>query len=236
MSKRSKRFGPLTNGLAFPPPEHATPDGLLAIGGDLSIDRLLLAYQQGIFPWYSEDDPILWWCPDPRMILVPSEFHISRSLRRTLNRNMFTVTADRAFHDVITACAQPQAPPRDSTWITPEMRRAYIALHEAGYAHSIEAWYEGELAGGIYGVSLGACFFGESMFSRKTDASKIAMKHLVDLALDRQWPFIDCQVPNDHLRSLGAREIPRAEFLRTLSHAVQQPAPQGQWNSVVHDN
>lgn len=215
--------------MAFPPPENATPDGLLAIGGDLSVERLLLAYEHGIFPWYSEGDPILWWCPDPRMILVPSEFHVSKSLRRTINRKTFTVTADLAFEAVIDACAHPQAPPRESTWITPEMRRAYIALHAAGYAHSIEAWHDGELAGGIYGVSLGACFFGESMFSRMTDASKVAMNTLVEVAITHCWPLIDCQVPNDHLRSLGAREIPRAQFLQILALALQRPTHRGRW-------
>ncbi len=229
MSKGSRGFGLRSRQLAFPPPEQATPDGLLAIGGDLSVDRLVLAYRQGIFPWYSEGDPILWWCPDPRMILLPSEFHISRSLRRTLNRKKFTVTADQAFDQVIDACAAPQAPPRDSTWILPEMRRAYIALHEAGYAHSLEVWQDGELAGGIYGVSLGACFFGESMFSHTSDASKVAMARLVDLAIDRKWPLIDCQVPNDHLISLGAREITRAEFLQTLATAMMNPTLKGRW-------
>ena len=215
---------------AFPPPEQATPDGLLAVGGDLSVERLLLAYRQGIFPWYSEGDPILWWCPDPRRILVPGEFHVSRSLRRTLNRKTFTVTADRDFEAVIDACAAPQAPPRESTWITPEMRRSYIALHEAGYAHSFEVWRDGNLAGGIYGVSLGACFFGESMFSRETDASKVAMHRLVEFAIEKDWPIIDCQVPNDHLRSLGAREIPREQFLQTLAAASKRPTLQGRWS------
>ncbi len=230
MIKGSRGFGLGSHRLAFPPPDHATPDGLLAIGGDLSVDRLLLAYRQGIFPWYSEGDPILWWCPDPRMVLVPGEFHISRSLRRTLNRNAFTVTADHAFEAVIDACAAPQAPPRESTWILPEMRRAYIALHEAGYAHSLEVWREGELAGGIYGVSLGACFFGESMFSHESDASKVAMARLVELAVRHDWPFIDCQVPNDHLKTLGAKEIPRAEFLEILARAVERPTLTGRWS------
>jgi len=216
--------------MAFPPPEQATSDGLLAIGGDLRVERLLLAYRQGIFPWYSDGDPILWWCPDPRMILVPSELHVSRSLARTIRRNRFRVTTDQAFEAVIDACAAPQAPPRESTWILPEMRRAYIALHEAGYAHSIEVWRDDELVGGIYGVSLGACFFGESMFSGESDTSKVAMKRLVDLAITRDWPLIDCQVPNDHLRSLGAREIPRAEFLQILAAAVQQPTWRGLWS------
>lgn len=215
--------------IEFPPPEQATPDGLLAIGGDLSIDRLLLAYRQGIFPWYSEGDPILWWCPDPRMILVPDEFHVSRSLRRTIKRGTFRITADTAFEAVIDACAKPAGPARDSTWITREMRRAYIALHEAGYAHSVEAWHDGELAGGLYGVSLGACFFGESMFSKESDASKVALHRLVEFGRRQGWPFIDCQVPNEHLRSLGAREIPRRQFLDTLARAVKQPTLKGRW-------
>lgn len=230
MSGFSRGFGRVTDRLAFPPPESATPDGLLAIGGDLSIERLLLAYRQGIFPWYSEGDPILWWCPDPRMVLVPDEFHISRSLQKTINRGTFSVTADRAFEAVIDACAEVQAPPRESTWITHEMRRAYIALHEAGYAHSLEAWREGELAGGLYGVSLGACFFGESMFTRETGASKVAMHRLVQLGLQHKWPFIDCQIPNPHLESLGAREIPRRQFLRMLERALKQPTMKGPWS------
>jgi leucyl/phenylalanyl-tRNA---protein transferase len=230
MNGAGRFFERLRPAFRFPPPEEATPDGLLAIGGDLTVERLLHAYAHGIFPWYSEGDPILWWCPDPRMVMVPDEFHVSRSLRRTLNRRTFTVTADRAFEDVIAACAKPQAPPRDSTWITPEMRRAFIALHHAGYAHSIETWQDGELAGGLYGVSLGACFFGESMFSRETDASKVAMHRLVELAKHRGWPVIDCQVPNEHLQSLGAREIPRAEFLALLNQALQHDTWRGRWD------
>lgn len=219
----------LSRELTFPPPALALPDGLLAVGGDLSVDRLLVAYRSGIFPWYSEGDPILWWSPDPRMLLFPHEFHLSRRVQRVIKQSAFDVRMDTAFADVITACAVIRGPRRTSTWITPAMRRAYIALHELGYAHSVETWQNDVLVGGLYGVSLGACFFGESMFSRETNASKVATAALV--AQIRRWsfPFVDCQVYNDHLARLGAREVPRAQFLGLLERALAAETRRGAW-------
>ncbi len=222
----------ITKELAFPPPRLAE-DGLLAVGGDLSIDRLLLAYQNGIFPWYSEGEPILWWSPDPRMLLYTDQMHISTSLRRNLRRGVFYVTFDQAFPQVIRACAQTPRPGQDGTWITAEMLAAYIDLHHAGYAHSVECWQDGQLLGGLYGLSLGACFFGESMFSHASNASKTAMAILA--AQCQQWgfPFIDCQVPNPHLASLGAQEIPRATFLKQLRKTQQTKTRKGPWQLEI---
>ncbi|MBN2309799.1 MAG: leucyl/phenylalanyl-tRNA--protein transferase [Candidatus Hydrogenedentes bacterium] len=223
----------LTDELVFPRPEWAGPDGLLAVGGDLRIERLLLAYRTGIFPWYGEPDPILWWSPDPRMVLFPDEFHVSRRLRRVLRSAPFSIAMDRAFDEVIDACAATRYPGREDTWITPEMREAYFRLHEAGWAHSIECRRDGALVGGLYGISLGRCFFGESMFSRETNASKVALASLVAHA--RAWGFalIDCQVESPHLESLGARPIPRADFLRLLADALDGPDRTGPWQIEV---
>ncbi|HEY2990711.1 MAG TPA: leucyl/phenylalanyl-tRNA--protein transferase [Candidatus Binatia bacterium] len=221
----------LSKELLFPPPDHAEPDGLLAVGGDLSSDRLLLAYQSGIFPWYGPGLPILWWSPDPRLILEPAGFHISRRLRQTLRKGRFQVTFDRSFSAVILACATVPRPGQDGTWITGEMRQAYIRLHELGYAHSAESWFEGNLVGGIYGVSLGKCFFGESMFSYETDASKAAIATLVGHLA--QWGFhlLDAQVTTRHLLSLGAREVPRKIFLEKLDAALKLPTLRGRWEA-----
>ena len=197
----------LSRELTFPPPSLAMPDGLLAVGGDLSIERLLVAYQSGIFPWYSEGDPVLWWSPDPRMLLFPDEFHFAKRLERTIKQDVFDVRMDTAFDQVIGACAAMRAPKRDSTWITGDMKKAYCALHREGYAHSVETWQDDELVGGLYGVSLGACFFGESMFSSISNASKVATAALVRQVSRWQFPFIDCQLHNLHLASLGAREV-----------------------------
>jgi leucyl/phenylalanyl-tRNA--protein transferase len=199
----------------FPHPSLADPSGLLAVGGDLSPERLLLAYAHGIFPWYSQQDPILWWSPDPRLILLPGELKISRSLLRTLKKKIFSVTVDAAFDKVIRACAKT----REETWISAEMIEAYEKLHEMGFAHSVETYLEGRLVGGLYGVSLGRAFCGESMFSLVSDASKVALVALVDYLSRRGFRFIDCQVPTDHLKSLGAKEIPRKEFLDLLKAA-----------------
>lgn len=219
----------LTDDLIFPPPTLADADGLLAVGGDLSTDRLLLAYRLGIFPWYSEGNPILWWSPDPRLILYPQEFHVSRSLRKIIRQRRFHITMDTAFEEVITACAQIPRRHEDGTWILDEMQQAYIALHHWGYAHSVEAWQGGKLAGGLYGVSLGNCFFGESMFSRRSNASKVALHALVEYARSQRFAFIDCQVTTDHLLRLGAREIPRRQFLFELQRAVRTPTHRGSW-------
>ncbi|MBI5093603.1 MAG: leucyl/phenylalanyl-tRNA--protein transferase [Candidatus Hydrogenedentes bacterium] len=221
----------LTEDLAFPPPHRARRDGLLAIGGDLSVQRLLLAYRSGIFPWYSEGDPILWWSPDPRLVFIPDEFRVSTSLRRVIRSGRFTVTMDTAFREIITACADTRGPGRDGTWITPEMAGAYCALHNAGYAHSVECWEAGELAGGLYGVSLGAAFFGESMFSRVSNASKVALAALVEHARAWRFSFIDCQMTTGHLLSLGAREVTRKTFLHMLEAALAAETRVGRWTS-----
>lgn len=219
----------LTDELAFPPPEYATGEGLLAIGGDLSRERLLLAYSLGVFPWYGEDDPILWWSPNPRMVLFPEEFHVSRRLGRLMRQRRFEVRLDTAFERVIAACADIPRPGQDGTWITREMEQAYVDLHAAGYAHSVEVWDENRLAGGLYGVSIGRCFFGESMFSREANTSKLALSWLV-LQLKR-WDFalIDCQVHTDHLARLGARDVSRRTFMRLLRDAVRDETRLGPW-------
>lgn len=217
--------------IVFPPPDHAEPDGLLAVGGDLRSERLLLAYQLGIFPWYSEGQPILWWSPDPRLILEPDEFHISRRLRQVIKGGLFEVTFDRAFDSVIEACASVRRKGQHGTWITPEMQEAYIGLHELGYAHSVESWLDGELVGGVYGVSLGRCFFGESMFSYRSNASKIALATLVERLKAWSFHMIDAQVTTRHLISLGAKEIPRRVFLRRLKGALSFPTSRGKWGN-----
>ncbi len=219
----------LINDLIFPPPEDAGPDGLLAVGGDLSSKRLLLAYQLGIFPWYSEGQPLLWWSPDPRLVLDPEEFHVSRRLRQVLNKGVFTVTFDEAFESVIRACASVPREGQQGTWITPEMEEAYIRLHKEGFAHSVESWLDGELAGGIYGVSLGRCFFGESMFSRKSDGSKVALARLIERLKAWKFSMLDAQVTTRHLLSLGAKEMPRAVFLKRLKEALKFPTVKGKW-------
>ena len=208
----------------FPPVHTALrhPNGLLAAGGSLAVSTLLDAYARGIFPWFNEDEPVMWWSPDPRMVLVPRELHVARSLARHMRKGAHEVRVDTAFEAVMGACAAPRAS-GDGTWIGERMIRAYARLHAAGYAHSVETWMDGELAGGLYGVAIGRAFFGESMFTRRTDASKIALVSLVRL-LDR-WGFglIDCQMRTAHLASFGAREIPREEFLRTLGELTAQP-------------
>jgi leucyl/phenylalanyl-tRNA---protein transferase len=200
----------------FPPPELAEPEGLLAIGGDLTPERLLAAYRQGIFPWYEPGGPILWWSPDPRLILLPTELRITRRLRRTIRQGRFQTLYDTAFGQVIRACAETPREHEDGTWITPEMQQAYIRLHELGHAHCMETWRDGRLVGGIYGVRVGRCFCGESMFHREPDASKVALAALVDRIAAEGVDLIDCQVASEHLIRLGAREIPRAKFLHHL--------------------
>jgi leucyl/phenylalanyl-tRNA--protein transferase len=204
------------------------PNGLLAIGGDLSATRLLSAYAQGIFPWYNPDEPILWWCPDPRAVLFPAQLHVSRSLARRLRKDDYAVTLNRAFPAVLEACAAPRARGR-GTWLGAEMKQAYQDLHERGHAQSIEVWQRGELAGGLYGVSLGRAFYGESMFSRMDDGSKVALHWLCRQL--REWDFelMDCQIASPHLATLGAVELSRHEFLARLRGAVAQPAPTGRW-------
>ena len=214
----------LSDDLVFPHPSLADPSGLLAVGGDLSPERLLLAYANGIFPWYSDPDPILWWSPDPRLVLFPGELKISHSLRRTLKKQVFEVTLNGAFGEVIRACGRT----RDETWITREMIEAYEALHELGFAHSVETFCEGRLVGGLYGIALGRAFFGESMFSVMSDASKVALVCLVEHLSERGFQFIDCQTSTEHLKSLGAREISRKEFLGLLGAALD-----GEWKNLI---
>lgn len=206
--------------IEFPDPSHANAEGLLAAGGNLEPDTLLAAYGQGVFPWYSEGQPVLWWSPDPRMVLFPAKFHCSKRLARRMRQNIYTVSFDEAFDDVIGACAMIPRQGEGGTWILPEMIHAYCRMHERGYAHSVEVWENhegtGELVGGLYGVLLNRVFFAESMFSRKTDASKIALAALCERALREGWALIDCQFHTDHLHSLGAREITRSAFLQRM--------------------
>jgi len=219
----------LSEELIFPPPELAEDNGLLAVGGDLGEECRLLSYSTGIFPWYSEDDPILWWSPNPRLILLPEDLKISRSLRRTISKGVFTVTLDAAFEQVIRNCASVHLREAGDTWITKAMINAYINLHHSGYAHSVESWYEGELAGGLYGISLGSAFFGESMFTKKSDASKVAFVTLVRQLVKWNFTLLDCQMTTAHLKNLGAGEIPRPDFLAMLKEALQAPTRKGKW-------
>ena len=214
----------------FPPLDRAQaePNGLLAVGGDLSPRRLLDAYRHGIFPWYSEGDPILWWSPDPRMVLFPGELRVTRSLAKTLRNRPHDVRFDTAFDEVMRGCAAPR-PSQGGTWIGPEMRAAYRRLHELGHAHSAETWVDGALAGGLYGVAIGKAFFGESMFSRQRDASKIALVGLVRRLAAEGYGLIDCQMHTPHLESLGAREIPRVRFARMVAELVDYPGSPGRW-------
>jgi leucyl/phenylalanyl-tRNA---protein transferase len=213
----------------FPPPDYADPSGLLAVGGDLSKERLLEAYRLGIFPWYSDDQPILWWSPDPRLVLDLKDFMISRSLRKTLKKGVFQVTFDHAFEQVIQGCAVVPRAAQNGTWITEEMQEAYINLHGLGYAHSVESWFGGKLAGGLYGVSLGKAFFGESMFHLKTDASKVALATLVETLKSWDFQFIDSQMTTEHMVRLGAKELPRRIFLKRLQSALRHPTRRGRW-------
>lgn len=205
----------------FPPADEADPTGIIAVGGDLSPERLIAAYSRGIFPWYSEGEPILWWSPDPRLVLFPDELHISGSLRRLLNRNPFEITFDRGFDAIIEACQQPRKY-QGETWITEEMATAYKKLHELGYAHSLEVWKNDEIVGGLYGVSLGKCFFAESMFHRVDNASKFGLVRFVQKINELDFRIMDCQVSNSHLKTMGAREISRKEFLDLLDKSLQK--------------
>lgn len=207
----------------FPPVSQALqdPNGLLAAGGDLSSARLLSAYRQGIFPWFDDDQPILWWSPDPRCVLYPEQLHVSRSLAKAMRRLDYEITFDTAFSEVITACSAPRSYETE-TWITDDMQAAYIELHKQGQAHSVELWVNGELTGGLYGIAMGALFFGESMFSRASNASKIAFAHFVEQLKNWGYYLIDCQVDSEHLTSLGASTIPRSEFIRILARESEE--------------
>lgn len=209
---------PEDNSYNFPHPDNALtdPDGLLAIGGDLSPERIVMAYLNGIFPWYSPGQPILWWSPNPRAVLFPEKLHISKSLKKIIRKKTFTTTINQAFEQVIYACAQTPRKEQDGTWITDDMQQAYLYLHKLGIAHSAECWQNGQLVGGLYGIALGKVFFGESMFSRQSNASKVAFVHLLDELKKSNYALIDCQVTTDHLLSLGAEEIPRSQFLKLI--------------------
>jgi leucyl/phenylalanyl-tRNA--protein transferase len=222
----------LSDDLVFPQVHHAEPDGMLAVGGDLSVERLLLAYRNGIFPWYSEGYPILWWSPDPRLILFPNEFHISRRMKRVIEKGPFVTTYDTDFRGVIRSCAAVPRHGQSGTWITNEMLEAYCALHAAGYAHSIETRLDGTLVGGLYGIALGGCFFGESMFSREPNASKVALARLVELAQKLPFELIDCQQTTHHLVSQGAREVARPVFLKLLKTAIERPLTPKKWTTL----
>jgi leucyl/phenylalanyl-tRNA--protein transferase len=219
----------LSDEAIFPRPEEAEESGLLAVGGDLRPERLLLAYSMGIFPWYSQGQPILWFSPDPRMVLQPEHLHVSKSLRKQIASGRYEVRFDTAFARVVRACAEVPRPDQEGTWITWEMEQAYIKLQELGFAHSVEAWEGETLVGGLYGVSLGDCFFGESMFSLRADASKVAFVTLANQLASWGIELIDCQVHTDHLERFGAEEWPRAKFLRVLQDALQGPTRRGNW-------
>jgi leucyl/phenylalanyl-tRNA--protein transferase len=223
----------LTDELAFPHPALAAEGGLLAVGGDLRPERLLLAYRSGIFPWYSEGRPILWWCPAPRFVLLPDELHVPRSLVKAMRRAPYRIAMDEDFAGVIEACKTVPRPGQDGTWITRDMVAAYTELHRRGIAHSIEAWEEGALVGGLYGLAIGRVFFGESMFAHRPDASKVAFVRLVEQL--RRWSFelVDCQVWTEHLERFGARELELDEFLARLRRAVDAPGRAGPWRLEV---
>ena len=222
--------------MTFPDVETAMdePNGLLAVGGDLSPVRLLSAYQQGIFPWFSQDQPILWWSPDPRMVLFPENFHVSRRLKKTIRQNKFQMTINTAFENVMRACAQPR-PKQPETWITPAMLRAYVELHRQGFAHSFETWNNGKLVGGLYGIAIGRAFFGESMFSFETDASKVAFAYSIEQLTKWGYEIIDCQVESEHLSNFGAENIKRSDFVRHLKRQTKLPVSSTAWKPVLKD-
>jgi leucyl/phenylalanyl-tRNA--protein transferase len=222
--------------ISFPPVSSSTPEGIVAIGGNLSPGMLLSAYRQGIFPWFSEGDPILWWSPDPRCVLFPEEVHVSRSMAKLLRKQRFSISLDTRFREVITACSR--VPRRDlaGTWITEDMRKAYIKLHELGFAHSIEVWEDKNLAGGLYGVALGSCFFGESMFSSVSNASKAALILLSSFLKARNFDLFDCQVYSPHLARMGAQQIPREEFLLRLKKSLTRDTLRGSWSGMLENS
>lgn len=219
----------------FPPADRANRDGLVAFGGDLSPQRLIVAYANGIFPWYSEDDPILWWSLDPRLVIRPGEMKVSKSLRHTLKQGKFECRIDTNFREVMLHCANTPRPDQDGTWIMDEMVEAYCHLHELGYAHSFESYLDGKLVGGLYGVSIGKVFFGESMFHTVTDASKVAFWHLHQFLSQHNFQLIDCQQETSHLMSLGAYAIPRSQFLDELKSLTAEPTLVGNWGECKWD-
>lgn len=218
--------------IAFPHPSLAEEDGLLAIGGDLSVDRLLSAYCNGIFPWYSEGEPILWWSPNPRCVFCPPTIKLSKSLKQSIRNKAFHITVDTVFEQVIKACAEVKRLYEDETWIVEDIQKAYIELHNQGFAHSIEVWKNEKLVGGLYGVSVGAAFMGESMFHLERDASKVALFYLCEIAKAFEFKFIDNQMTTDHLLSLGAQCTTREQYLEILGEALKTPSKQGKWNEL----
>ncbi len=227
---RRNRIFLLSDDLIFPDPKLADAHGLLAIGGDLSAERLLLAYENGIFPWYSEDQPILWFSPDPRLVLFPAKIIVSRSLKKIINKKVFDIRFDSNFEEVIVECSKIERKDQDGTWITNNMIEAYIDLHNQGYAHSVEAYFVGSLVGGLYGVSLGGAFFGESMFHTMTDASKVALYYLVDKLKGWDFDFIDSQVVTEHMKNLGAEEISREKYLLLLQNSLKKKTRNSKWS------
>lgn len=225
----SAKISPVSKSM-FPDPDKADPDGLLAVGGNLSVNTLINAYSHGIFPWYSKEMPILWWCPDPRLVLFPEKLKISKSLRQTIKQKKYLVRTDTCFKKVIENCASSKRKGQEGTWITEEMKDAYIQLYEAGYAHSFETYYNEKLAGGLYGLSLGRTFFGESMFYKMTDASKVALYYLVEHIKKWNFHFIDAQQSTEHMKMLGAEEISRKEFLRILRISLKESTIRGRWD------
>ncbi len=218
------------NELRFPPVDLANKDGILAYGGDLSTQRVLLAYHKGIFPWYSEETPILWWCPDPRFVLFPDELHVAKSLRRLINQQHFEVTFDRNFPEVLKNCQNIPRADQDGTWITDELFETYLEIHEMGYAHSVEVWLNGELVGGLFGVSIGGVYFGESMFAKVSNASKVGFVTLAKEMQKRGIQLIDCQVWTAHLESFGARHIKRSKFIHNLDILLETDSLKGSWS------
>ena len=221
----------LSEKLLFPPAWLARSDGLLCVGGDLSVQRILLAYENGIFPWFAENEPILWWSPDPRLVLFPGNIKISKSLRKTIRKKEFEITVDQAFEETIRSCAKPRKKRDTGTWLVEKMIEAYIRLHKSGFAHSVETWKDGRLVGGLYGISLGGVFFGESMFAFQNNASKVALTALTCHLTQYNYDLIDCQVKTDHLISMGATEIPRKIFLNIISHSVKRKDISNVWDT-----
>lgn len=219
--------------IEFPNPNLADDEGLIAQGGELTPEYLLSAYCQGIYPWFCEGEPILWWSPNPRMVLLPQNFKLRKSLRQVINRGTFELRVDTAFKEVITNCSRIPRSDENETWITNEIIDGYVKLHQLGYAHSFESFYEGQLVGGLYGISIGNCFFGESMFFTKTDASKVAFYHLVQFAIKHNFAFIDAQQETPHLKSLGAETIPRKDFLEKLTASLKGETMQGKWTNLM---
>lgn len=222
----------LDDSMKFPHPVYAESSGLLAVGGDLSVERLLRAYRSGIFPWFSEDDPIMWFSPDPRLVLFLDDLSVSRKLKKIIRQGVFEVRFDTSFREVVESCAVANREGQNGTWITDEMIEAYIELHSRGYAHSVETYLEGSLVGGLYGVSLGGAFFGESMFFEKSNASKVALYYLVEKLGSWDFDFIDSQVPNDHMKSLGGKEVDRESFLIMLERSLEKETKKGKWGQL----